>query len=671
MVERVSRSAPKTGSVGPAAEAREWMRQLLEPSVGRLGGLEEAEPSPDGRHIAFVAAIRPDLQAPPLRRVHVVDRDTGAVSAVGAGRDDRCPRWSADGRLAYVTDLRPGRRLQPVLCAADLTGPETGFEVSGIVETLEWSPDGGRLLLCVADAGADVAGGHGSGTLGDAVEDPGAPVVESGSTDRRRRAVLLDVATATCRTVSPPELNVWEAAWCGDDGLLAVTSARADEGGWYRAELVGIDCGDQGTADAHTVFRSSDQLGCPRCSPDGRWQSFIQAVASDRGFVQGELMLVGPDGGASAVDVRGVDVTDTAWRADGRLNYAGIRGMDSVVGELDPSSGEVTEIWSTSESLGGGKLPRVRAGRDGAHVTVRESYARSPEIISIGADGPPRTRLATAHPGAAAGGLPHGTIEPVHWTAPDGLTIHGLFARPAGDGPFPLVVHLHGGPVGAARDRWLMGDPYLAALLARGYAILRPNPRGSSGRGREFASLVRGDMNGADTHDVLSGIDSLVTTGLADAERIGVMGGSYGGNLTAWLVTQDDRFAAAIPLFTHSDFVSFHYTTNIPEFDEIFLAGDPLDPSGPHMARSSFRFAARVRTPVLQIAGGLDRCCPPSQAQLFHRALRAHGVESELVTYPREGHGIRATGALIDSTARIVEWFERHMPSAAVAPAPR
>src|ERR1700722_14746019 len=130
-----------------------------------------------------------------------------------------------------------------------------------------------------------------------------------------------------------------------------------------------------------------------------------------------------------------------------------------------------------------------------------------------------------------------------------------------------------GGPVMQWRPTWLgRSGLHVLLLLTHGYAVFLPNPRGSGGRGQDFARQVKGDLNGADTHDFLSGLDYLVSTGIADPDRIGVMGGSYGGNMTSWLITQDSRFAAAVSLAPHTNQVTEHLLSNIPEFVALFLA---------------------------------------------------------------------------------------------------
>ena len=222
-------------------------------------------------------------------------------------------------------------------------------------------------------------------------------------------------------------------------------------------------------------------------------------------------------------------------------------------------------------------------------------------------------------------------------------------------------MEIHGGPIWRWSPFFLARTAYHAMLIERGYALFWPNPRGSSGRGQSFARSVVGDMGGADMRDCLSGLDRLVADGIADPERIGVMGGSYGGFMTTWMVTQDERFSAAIAVAPVTHWISQHLTSNIPCFDSVCLGGNYADSGGSYHARSPVMFAHRVRTPVLSVCGALDRCTPPGQAREFHNALAQSGATSTLVTYPQEGHGARTFPAMVDYAARVVDWFEAHM----------
>jgi dipeptidyl aminopeptidase/acylaminoacyl peptidase len=201
-------------------------------------------------------------------------------------------------------------------------------------------------------------------------------------------------------------------------------------------------------------------------------------------------------------------------------------------------------------------------------------------------------------------------------------------------------------------------------LLERGYAVFFPNPRGSSGRGQAFARLVVGDVGGGDARDCLSGVDYLIARGAADPNQLGVTGLSYGGFMTSWLITQDPRFSAAVALAPITNFVTEHLLSNIPHFVVTFLADTYSNCGGRYFKRSPAMHAKNVRTPTLNICGALDRCTPPEEAAQFHAALRENGVESVLITYPEEGHGIRKFPALLDLAARVVGWFEAHTAAA-------
>ena len=204
----------------------------------------------------------------------------------------------------------------------------------------------------------------------------------------------------------------------------------------------------------------------------------------------------------------------------------------------------------------------------------------------------------------------------------------------------------------------------MLALVERGYAIFEPNVRGSTGRGREFAALVVGDMGGGDVGDMLRGLDHLVAEGLADAERVGIMGQSYGGFMACWLPTQDARFKAAVALSPVTNWYSERYGSNLGAWVGDFLDGEPRPSGGQYYERSPVLFASADRTPTLLTAGLLDRATPPDQAIEFHNALVEQGVASDVVVYPGEGHGVHTFPAVIDCTTRIVAWFERHMPRA-------
>jgi dipeptidyl aminopeptidase/acylaminoacyl peptidase len=646
-------------------EIEAHFQRALAPAFGRISGAADPAPSPDGRHIAFTGSRMERLDGLPATRICLLDLRMDACEEITGGpHDDRLPQWSPDGtRLAFLSDRLVRGQHQLYLLEGDRLGEARATPViEGTVEYVAWSPDGRSIVLAVAGPGADVDDAHGSGTVASGADDLPSwlPQVDSGVTESQwRRLWLYDVATGASRVLSRPGLNVWEAAWAGSTAIAAVVSFAPDEGAWYSAVLARIDVA---TGREEIVYQSTRQLGLPSPSPSGRHLALVQAVCSDRTVVAGDLLLVDQAGGAPrVVETGGVDVTHLAWRDDERLFVAGQRGLQSVYGEHNVATGAYTELWATAETSGQRYPLAAPLGRD-AFALVLHSYARFPELAVV-RDGTPRTLLSLAHAGSTYLQDVGGTLEEVTWTAPDGLEIQGLLACPPTPGPHPLIVKVHGGPVWAYRNTWSMYYVYTPLLVSRGYAVLHPNPRGSGGRGRAFAEMVYGDMGGADTHDILAGIDALVERGRVDNARVGVTGISYGGYMANWLITQTDRFAAAVAMAPDSDYLSAHYTSNIPAFDQLFLQDDPTNLAGRYFSRSPLMYAGRVRTPTLQTTGALDRCTPPSQAIEFHHALLEHGVESALVIYPQEGHGVRCFPAIVDQCTRLVAWFERFMPA--------
>ncbi len=651
-------------------EIEEQIRRLAEPIVGAVIGGDDPQPSPDGTTVALTGSLLEQWDGNPVTRVYLMDAESGAIEDASSGpNSDRSPHWSPDGsQIAFLSDRTKKGQTQLYLARPGaLAEAEAVTDVDGAVEYFAWSPDGSQILLGVAGRAAELADAQGSGSHEEKDEEVPSwmPVVDAGvSEEEWRRVYLFDLSTRTARPLSRPGLNVWEAIWAGPGCLAAVVSEHPGEGAWYTAPLALIDA-ESGAE--RILYKSEWQLGYPAATPSGDRIAVIEGVASDRLVVAGELLSVSADSGdVERIPTRGADVTFATWLDEHRILFAGLRGLKSVVAEVDTGTGAVRELWETADHIGSRFSSAVAPAGDGGFLAMRESHTRYPELAHI-AGGTDRTIHSFAHGSVDEIRRMSGREEAVSWQAPDGWAIEGLLVRPEGDGPFPLIVNVHGGPVSSVRSGFPSGARVGAQtlLLSRGYAILYPNPRGSWGRGQEFARAVYGDMGGADTFDILSGIDAMVERGIVDPSRIGVMGGSYGGYMASWLVTQSDRFAASVSMSPVTDWYSFHWTSNIPYFDEIFLQDSPFNPDGLYYQRSPISFANRVRTPTLNVAGGRDLACPPGQAQEFHQALLENGTPSELVIYPEEGHGVRTMPAGLDLTVRVIDWFNQHMPARA------
>lgn len=639
----------------------EWLRV----GSGEITDLGEISLSPDERTVAGAGVIMDKLEGLPGQRICLVDMKSGALKVISSGpRNDRMPRWDNEGtRIAFLSDReRPYDFQLQIYDVA--TSAQTSVPMEGLwVEYLQWSPDGTRLLLGAAGQGVDLAGAQGgiASPLASEAGPDWAPTLDFGAKESQWRSLwVYDPRNGLSRRISPVGINVWEAAWCGPEAVICVATDGPGEEMWYRADLRRIDLL---SGEVTRLYTPADQIGWPSASPSGEHIAVVEAVCSDRTVVAGNLLLGKAGGSFHQVDTRKVDVTFTAWQGEGTLMYAGHREFDTVLAVVDSKDKGPREIWVSSErTFGGARYPEAAPARKPGRAAIVTEGFFVPPTLTIVSDNSADDIKAFGASEYVARVQSSGKAQPRRWSAPDGREIQGWLVTPNLTGPHPLVMDVHGGPVWLWRPRFVGRAGWHSVLFNEGYAIFLPNARGASGRGQEYAREVFGDMGGKDTRDYLSGLDALVSSGVADPKRIGVMGGSYGGFMSSWLITQDQRFAAAVPIAPVTNWVSEHLTCHIPHFCEMFLADEMTNPGGKYFTRSPIMYASWVKTPALNICGALDRNTPPGQALEFHHALLLHGVESVLATYPKEGHGVRSYPAVIDCCARILEWFTRHMP---------
>ncbi|HEY2078375.1 MAG TPA: S9 family peptidase [Streptosporangiaceae bacterium] len=649
----------------------EHVRRLHEPAFGRPHHVTDLVATSDASRIVVTGSVYDELDGLPRTALYEV-RDGELHALTSGGGSAKAARLAPDGSaLAFLSDRAKAEVFQLYLLADGQLGEaQAAPAVPGTVEFLAWSPDGTRILLGAAGPGAEMSDAQGSGTVGAGESELPSwyPQVEAGTPEDAWRGLwLYTLASGELARVSPDGLNVWEAAWSGPGHVLAITSEQPGEDDWYRGVLSRLDIA---TGEVTELLRSDVQLGLPAGTPDGRRAAVVEAVCSDRWIVAGDLILLDLVAGTRcAVDTAGTDVTALQWIDQARLGYTGQRHLDSVAGIADageeplPETITARELAASAQSWASWFYPAGAFTSDGRVVVIRDDYDIPQEIAILG-PGTDQVLASLAHAGTEYIRSVAGSATNVSWNAPDGTLIEGVLCTPAGTGPFPLILHVHGGPIGAYRRTWSMRDHAVPLLVSRGYAVLHPNPRGSAGRGQDFAAAVVGDMGGADTYDYLSGIDAMIERGIADPARIGTMGVSYGGFMSAWLVTQDHRFKAAVAGSPVTEWYSFTFTTNIPRWGLWFLDNaDPEQAGNQVHTRSPVMHASKARTPTLLTAGAMDRCTPAGQAREFYQALIGHGVDSELVVYPGEGHGVSRFPAVTDYLTRIVIWFETYMPA--------
>jgi len=580
---------------------------------------------------------------------------------------DSLPRWSPDGRrLAFSSDRdHPGLQSAYLLATGDLAEARPVGDIRGSCEEIAWSADGQRLLILAADPGSDRAGALTATRIESRDATPSDPAVTR-PRQTWRRLFLVDVSDGSTTEVGPPGENIWEFDWDGGSTVVAIVSPEPSESSWYDASLASIDLPSR-TVTAR--YQPRLQLSGPRLSPDGRLVAFVEGVASDRATWPGGqpkvAELAGPAPGALAPrDIgAGQEVSWLCWQDASTLCYHAWAGLSSSCGRLT-LDGAAQTLCAARETVGGRGTAPISADATRTRLAaVRESANEPPEVALFDLTSPERGWQPQTAFNAALRELDLPQWAERHWTSADGTGVDGLVALPPGveAAGLPLVVIVHGGPVSAWTYQWTnFGHPLL--WTAAGYAVLMPNPRGSRGWGPQFAEAILGDMGGGELTDILAGVDALVSEGLAETNRVGIFGASHGGFMSAWAITQTDRFAAAIPMACVSDWLSFHHTTNIGRFDELFVGADPYDATGAYFVRSPIMHVRNVRTPTLIVHGALDLCTPIGQArELFRGIADTSQAEVELVVYPREGHGISERAHQLDFWDRARSFFDKHL----------
>ena len=617
--------------------------------------------SPDGSRVAFALhATVADVGSYPPSDLYLVDAGPGEPVPITSGAwSDRSPAWSPDGsRIAFLSDrITPGHHLPYVL---PIHGePVLAASLHGSAEAVSWSGSGDRLLVLAADPGCYGLDWSARAVRG-AGPTPDPAVIRPG--EARRRLFEIDLASGDVAEVGPPGMSVWEFDGAADHIVVALVSEDPSTAGWYRSVVARLDLIER---TATILYRPTWSLEGLALSPDGLRAAVVEGYSSDPGLLSGSVMIVDAEDGTTTdpwPDLQTVGIVE--WIDPGSLWYSRCEGTGTACGRLT-LAGEVEERWRGDAFIGDAVTkPRCTIGEKASVVwTTHQAHGQPPELARFDEETATWSR-STSFNDAVIADTVFPDVRTIRWTSADGLEIEGLLMTPPGaDGPLPLLALVHGGPTWNWGAFFSDSEPNAVLLASAGYACLLPNPRGSIGRGHAFAQAVIGDSGGMDFQDVMAGVDRCIELGVADPQRLGISGLSYGGYLAGWAVTQTDRFGAAVAMSVVSNYVSFHLTSEVWMYDEMILEGDWSDPTSQYVERSPVTHAARCRTPTLVIQGAEDRCTPVGQGLELATAIAATGTETELVVYPREGHVPMERPHALDAIRRTQAWFDQHLRS--------
>jgi dipeptidyl aminopeptidase/acylaminoacyl peptidase len=584
--------------------------------------------------------------------------DGKATQLTHGPNEDSLPAYSPiDDRLAFASD-RTVKGKADLFILADGKVHALG-NIPGTIEDLRWSGDARSIFVLAADRGLD--GGATNGAIRiwwGGTEDPAV----TNATDAKRRLFRVTVADGATVEIGPKDYTVWEFDLIGD-GAVALVSEDASERGWYHTKLARLDFSKRSVEILH---RSSWQLQSVSASPSGTMVAFLEGWSSDRGLVAGAMRVLDLASGKvfSVAEKEQSSITSLQWRDDERLWFAGWSRLGTIYGVVKLDG--IFEWTVTEDAVIGANSfnAAIVPKSDGSGIAaIRDAVAAPPEIIfkKIAPGSNADWQKISALNGDVFQGFDYPEVRHAQWKGRDGLALEALILLPKDrKGPLPTIVDIHGGPSWATRYASNPGHglPYAAA----GYAVFLPNYRGNTGWGQAFGRMNIGDPGGAEFEDILTGIDWCVAQGLTDGDKLGVTGGSYGGYMTAWAVATTRRFKAAVMVSGICNQVSCHYSCN-HDFHE-FINGGPMKQNqyrAVAVDRSPLYRLDKPTTPTLIIHGIEDRCTPLGQGQEFYSALLERGCESELVAYPREGHGNREYPHKVDAWRRSVAWFDRFL----------
>jgi dipeptidyl aminopeptidase/acylaminoacyl peptidase len=628
----------------------------LTDQLGKTVLYDDIALSPDGTRVAWVQSTASTT----LKQTYIRETSGSAPAAMvniatSGERTDFDPAWSPDSKtLAFFSSAGEKEQRQLWTVNANGSKPTQITNSNGYAARPRWSHNGKQIAFLYTE------GAGGGGPLMAAPMTTG--VIDTAIYNQR--IAVLDVASGQLRQVSPPDLHIYDYDWSPDDKTFVTTAAPGPgNNNWWIAQIYTIDI-ERGNATS--IYKPFLQVAVPRWSPDGRSIAFIEGLMSDEGFHGGDLFTISADGRdvQNRTQGRKTSANSFFWQAPDRILLIEYLGGGSAISELNLTNNSARTIWKGPEGIHAyGNFPNFALSKDGKFAAAVLSTYNSPPEVFAG----PLGEWQQLTSNNAKLSADWGKAESVEWTN-EGFDIQGWLVPPSNvelGKKYPMVVLIHGGPSGVTTSEWPasfgMSRAIIAALSARGYYVLLPNPRGSYGQGEDFTRANVKDFGGGDLRDTLAGVDAAIKKYPIDPARLGVTGWSYGGFMTMWTVTQTNRFRGAVAGAGIANWQSYYGQNLIDQWMIPFFGAPVYNDPAIYEKSSPIHFIKNVRTPTLVIVGERDAECPSSQSYEFWHALKTLGVPTQLIVYSGEGHLFLKPEHQADRTDQTVAWFDKYL----------
>lgn len=649
---------PQTTSAQSSAPTWEPELQL------KLKAAGSPRVSPDGKRVLYTvsAAVTTPDKSEFVTQIWLATIDTKQNTQITFGeKSSTNPQWSPDGNWIAFTSNRKDNKNNLYLLNTNGGEAEPLTDVKSGVSNFEWSPDGRSIAFTMADPKTEEEEKNDKGKNDFRWIDENI---------KMSRLYLLPVQKDANGKRDPRKLttenyNVDSFDWSPDGSRIAFSFTKSPVANYWTTADVSIIELTSGKVSVLTNTPAAEIE--PTYSPDGKSIAVFVSDNPPRWAQSGVIQIFSTNGAQPRTLTASYDGQPgmAGWSADGRrIYFSEAKGTGSQFYVIDIDTNRIEEIKGgpgvfsgVSLNRGGTMFGFVRQTPDtpGDVFVASVSNFNPVKVSSINAD----IKLPAV-----------GRTEVIRWKSQDGKEIEGLLTYPVGyqtGQRVPLLLNVHGGPAGVFQQTFLGGrGAYpLATFAARGFAILRANPRGSSGYGAEFRRANIKDWGAGDYQDLMTGVDRVIEMGVADPDRLGVMGWSYGGFMTSWIVTQTNRFKAASAGAPVTNLMSFNGTADIPSFIPDYFGGQFWEAMDLYQKHSPMFNVKNVTTPTMIQHGEADIRVPISQGYEFYNALKVKGVPTRMLVLPRQPHGPNEPKMQLAAMKANLEWFDKYLGSKA------
>lgn len=636
----------------PAAHGQQGMNV---DHVAKMERAYNAKISPDGRYIAYQVTESPNPEEKNKRssvKLHLYDTDDGSIKPYYTqGNATSITFRPGHNTLTFLTSQEGDRARALYEMPLDGGSPTKLMGFKRSIRGYDFGPEGNRIVFTAKNP---------DGGTPDSKMPYEPELFEEGAVNTKAYVADLSKASPDPEMIDN-EGTVYTLRFSPSGDRIAYSIAptpRVDD--YYMKKDVQI--ASYSNQEVVAELEHDGKLADIRWSPDGE-QIALLAGNDIHDVIAGRIVVSSAEDGAEVQNIKPDfkgKFEQIRWHEDDEIHFLASKGTERGYGVIEAESGEIDYTYEPGDDdLIYQEFSRNEDG-DAAFVVTKPSHPR--EVYYKDGRGTPE-RITNSNEGMSD--LAMGEQSVVSYEAEDGRELEGILIKPVGydDGEVPLVVVAHGGPESHYSNGWLTRYIYPGQVAAaQGYAVFYPNYRGSTGYGIDFLKSSQGDAAGKEFDDIVDGVDYLIDEGIADPDKVGVTGGSYGGYATAWLSTKySDRFAAGVSSFGVTDNISKWGTTDIPM--EMYLVhnrewiyeGNYMK----YLKRSPIYHVDKAQTPLLITHGKEDTRVHPGQSmELFrHMKVRKPDVPTRFVRYPGEGHGYGRSTSQYDYNIRMMRWF--------------